>query len=880
MGLWQRIWALLRRGRMDRELEEEIATHLAMQEREFQLAGMTPQASRDAARREFGGLAQTAELYRERRGIAWLENTAKDLRYAVRGLRRDKGFAAAAVLSLALGIGGNTAIFSLFHALLLRMLPVAHPDELVMFHRTGAWGRGVSYPFYLDVEKRDDLFQGVVARSDIDAARLTVGSRIERAQREYVSGNYFGVLGVGAALGRVIGESDNITPHAHPIAVLSYDFWMNRFGGDPGVLGQKVVLGEEPFTIAGVAARGFRGVEVDHHPDVWVPAMMRPGRIMEPGANWAWIVARRRPGISRRQVQAAADVMLRQYLTSVYGGHPNAGFRKIAMSQQIDVRDAGVGLSELRDEFGKPLKVLMLAVGLVLLVACANVANLLLARGAARRREVAVRVSLGAVRSRLVKQGIVESLLLAVLGAAFGLAFAWWGTRGILQFLPGEAGQALSATPNAAVLAFTAALAVGAALLFGIAPALRTTSVDPASNLQSGGRQTSAQAGLRRGLVILQVAFSVVLVVLAGLFGHSLSELRAFDPGFHNQNVLAFGLEFPRSWKPAQTKAARDQFIGQVETMPGVSLVTYAFPGPFQSGYSSATVRVPGSEATATAAAWVGRHYIAPRFFEAIGATVVQGREFARTDTEKSRQVAVVNEAFLRKFLPGDQHPLEHVLEMGDQPTYIVGVVHDIAHDGLREKIEPRVYVPIAQVESGWEPSILIRAAVPAEALIPAMRRELSHVGPQVGISEPKTIHQRVEESIFQERLLATLGGVFGFLALALAAVGLYGVVAYGTTRRAREIGIRIALGAMRGEVVWMVLRDALVLAVAGLAVGLPAAYVAARQISALLFGIRPTDAISFVSTASVLLGIGIAAAFVPACRAAALEPLSVLRED
>jgi predicted permease len=877
----KRLWASIRRRRLDRDLDDEIAAHLAMLEAEFRRAGMSDRDAQAAARREFGGVARIKEIYRERRGLPWAELAAADLRYAARGLWHNKGFAAAAVLSLALGIGANTAIFTLFRALMLRMLPVERPRELVMLNRTGAWGNGCSWPFYLEIAERADLFQGAVARSDIQAVTFSAGGeRVERARREYISGNYFDELGVGAAAGRLIREPDNRTPHAHPVAVLSYHFWQSRFGADPEVIGRKIVVSEEPLTVVGVAARGFRGVEVDHEPDVWEPAMMRPGQIMEPGTNWAWIVARRRPEVSRTQVQAAMDVMFGQYLSGVYGSHPNAAFRRVAMSQRIEVRDAGVGLSALREQFGTPLNVLMAAVGLVLLAACANVANLLLARGAARRKEMALRVSLGATRGRLIARALMESLLLGACGAALGLALAYWGARTILRFLPPGAADSLAAAPDATVLAFTIAISLAAAMLCGLAPALRSTAIDPTASLQSGDRQTGRQARLRSVLVTVQVAFSVILVALAGLFGHSMAELRAVDTGFRRPDAIAFTLQFPRSWKPADTQSARERFLKLMEAMPGAPVVSYSFPGPYQGGSSSATVRVPGSEATAKEPAWVSRQYVAPGYFDVLGAALVAGRPIDRTDTAQSRSVAVVNEAFVRQFLPNQKQVLERVLETGDAPTYIVGVARDMAHAGLREKIEPVVYVSTAQAESGWEPTIVMRTALPPESLIPAIRRELRQLGPQVAISEPRTIRQRIDESLFQDRLLATLGGLFGFLALTLAAVGLYGVVAYGTARRAREIGIRIARGARRRAVVWMVLRDALVLVAAGLAIGLPASYAAARQVAALLFGIKPLDTFAFTTTAAVLAGIGLTAALLPARRASTLDPLAVLRQD
>ena len=874
MGALHRIWALLRARRLDRELDEEIATHLALQEAEFRRAGMSARAARDAALREFGGVAHTKEVYRERRGLPWLETAAKDLQYAWRGLRQNKGFAAAAVLSLALGMGANTAIFTIFRALMLRMLPVERPSELVMLNRTGAWGRACSYPFYLELQKRTDLFQGVVARSDIQRVRFGA----ERARREFVSGNYFEVLGVGATVGRLIGPADNTTAHAHPVAVLSYNFWRARFAADPGAVGRTITINDEPLTVVGVAARGFRGVEVDHEPDLWAPAMMRPGEILEPGSNWAWIVARRRPEINRTQVQAAIDVAFRQYLAGVYGSHANAGFRRTAMAQQIEVRDAGIGLSELREQFATPLKALMAAVGLVLLAACTNVANLLLARGAARRKEIAMRLSLGATRGRLIGQALMESLLLASIGAALGTALAFWGAPAIVRFLPPGAADALAITPDGAVLGFAAAISLAAVVVLGLLPALRSSSVDPALSLQSGERHTRGPARLRRVLVTVQVAFSVVLVALAVLFGHSMAQLRSVSLGFRNADAVTFSLEFPRAWKADQTKAARERVVAQVEALPGVSIVTAAFPAPFTGGYSSGTVRVPGSEATLKEPAWVNVQAVGPRYFEALRGSMASGREFDRNDTGQSRSVAVVNEAFVRHFLPGETRILEHVIEKGVAPTFIVGVVRDVASDDLRQPPVPTVYIPTAQSNS--QPSMVVTGTVPVVSLVPAIRRELARLGPQVAISEPRTIRQRIDDSMFQDRLLAALGGVFGLLALALAAVGLYGVVAYGTARRAREIGIRIALGARRGEVVWMVLSDALVLVIAGLAVGLPASYVAAKQVGALLFGVRPMDLVTFAQTAVVLATIGVAAALLPARKAAGLEPLKVLRQD
>ena len=894
MGAWKRFTEFFRTRRLDRDLDDEVGFHISMLEDEYRAKGMDPRAARNAARRDFGGAAQAKEAYRDGRGLPWMETLDKDIRYALRGLRRSPGFTAAAVLSLALGIGANTAIFSMFHTLMMRMLPVSNPQQLVLMYRTGAWGRGFSsYPLYREIAKRTDLFSGVLARSGIEKVRFGSGGQ-ETVWREFVSGNYFSLLGVRPAIGRVFTDDDNRTPHAHPLAVLNYDFWQSRFGGDSGVLGRKLLVDNQSLTIIGVAARGFRGIDLDRRANLWVPAMMNPetfqmaGKAVDvidfPGSFWVWIVARCRPGIPHQQVEAAMNVLLKQHLSTVYGENKNAAFRRQAMAQTIEVRDAGVGLSNLRDEFGKPLTILMAAVGLVLLAACANVAHLLLARGAARQKEIALRFSIGATRWRLVRQALVESLILAACGCALGVLLAIWGERSILQFLPASAGQPFDLTPERAVLAFTLAISVLSAVLFGLVPALRSTALDPAVELHAGmGRAGERRHVLRRGLVLAQVAFSVVLVALAGLFSHSLWALRSVNLGFRNQNVAAFEIDFPEKWTPAQVTTAREQFLNRLRAMPGVSAVGFGMPGPFLGGYSQSSINVPGSETAAREPAWVNLQVIDPDYFSVLGSTMLYGRGFDRTDAEKSRKVAIVNEAFLRKFLPGETHPLEHPLSFdGRNPTdytYIVGVVHDIAHLGLREPVPPTVYRPISQVSYNFG-NVVLASALPPKSLADAIRREVAAMGPQVTSYDVETIRQRIDDSIFQDRLLATVGGFFGILALLLAAVGLYGVVAFGTARRAGEIGIRIALGAQRPAVLWMVLRDALLLVCAGLVVGLPAGFVAARSVASILYGIKPADPIALGSTGCVLLAAGLAAAFLPARRAAGMDPMHALRHE
>jgi predicted permease len=888
-GIWMRFHELIRGARLDGELDDEVGLHLQMMEEEFRRRGMSEAEARAAARREFGGVAHAKEAYRDQRGFPRLESFAKDVRYALRGLRRSPGFTAAAVVSLALGIGANTAIFSLFHTLMLRMLPVAHAEQLVAIHRTGGWGTGtVSLPLYREIAGRADLFNGVLATGGVAKVRFVAaaGGRDEFAQQEFVSGNYFQVLGIQPVIGRLFTGEDNRVPGGHPLAVLSYDLWRNRFGADPAVLGRNVIVDEQLLTVIGVAAPGFHGVAPERHTDIWVPAMMTHfGQAMSPNMWWLMPLARVRPDVPVQRVRAALDVLMQQHLRTIYGRSYDSAMRKKAIEQRLEIREGSVGLSMLREHFGKPLGVLLALVALVLLAACINVANLLLARGAARQKEIAMRLSLGATRARLVRQALTETLLIAAAGTAVGIGLAACGVRVIASFLPEEAGNPFSSAPDLPVLGFTIAISAASALLFGLGPALRSTAVNPAAGLRSGGLDRAGRPMLRRVLVVAQVAFSVVLVAMAGLFGHSLLAMRSVDLGFRNQSVIAFSLDLPRLWK-GNLRQAQDQLMKTLAATPGIYSVSCAFPGLFGGGSSDATIRVPGSERTAMEPVDVDVAKIAPRYFETIGAAL-KGREFDRNDTATSPKVAVVNEAFVREFLPGEAHPETRWLSFDDSKpeggsrTSIVGVVRDIRQDGIQQKIAPRVYTPFGQGDDPtFPPDTLVRTALPLAAVRAAVLRELPKLGAGTAVAEWGTVRQRIDDSIFETRLLATLGGFFGVLALLLAAVGLYGVMSYGMAKRAGEIGIRMALGARRADVVGMVLGDALLLVAAGLILGFPLAWAAARAVHSLLFGIAAVDPLAFGGTGAVLIVVALGAAFLPARRAASIDPMHALRHE
>ncbi|MFB3825542.1 MAG: ABC transporter permease [Bryobacteraceae bacterium] len=842
----------------------------------------------------------------------------QDLRYACRVFRQNPGFTAVAVLSLALGIGANTAIFSLINAVLLRYLPVRAPEELVILARNPPRpSASTNYPDYVYLRDNAKSYSGVIAYSGVWAWGFAAeGQATQLAGVSMVSGNYFDVLGVTPALGRVFNEEDNKTEGAHPYAVLSHGFWMRAFGGDTGVIGRRVRINGSPFTVVGVSRAGFTGAEVGASPDVFVPVMMV--RSLNPSMRdwntrffwWLTTIARLKPGVSLQQANAEL-VVLRERIEA---NDPRNRRGAPAWDKDRAIRQRGVvlpgahGFAFMRNMVQKPLLILMVVAGVVLLIACANVANLLLARAAARQREIAIRLSIGAARWRLVRQLLVESVLLSVLGAAAGTAFAWVGVRILMGFAPrGGFPLTLDLTPDWRVLLFLFAVALAAGTLAGLAPALRATRPEILPWLKSetappgfGGRRFD----LRKGLVVVQIALSVLLIAGAALFVRSLANLRGLDPGFRRENVLLVSID-PRliGYKAQQVKTFFDRLITGTQRLPGVRSASGAAIVPLGGMRWNGDVTVEGYRRKADERPYVDFNTVTPRWFETVGIPILLGRDFREQDiplVAKDRpenfkpemeddwrgdiaRVAVVNESFARRYF-GGQSPVGKRFSQGmeyraGKSFEIIGVVRDAHYFNLREEVEPMVYVPAwtAASERMW---LCVRTAGEPAALISGVRRRVREIDPGLWIMNARTLEQNLDDNIVQERMVATLSGLFSLLALALAAVGLYGVMAHAVTRRTREIGIRMAMGAPRGEVLWMVLRDALLMAAAGAVLGIPAALALSKLAASLLFGVSPQDPVTLAAAVALLGVVAAAASWLPARRAATVDPMDALRYE
>jgi len=842
-----------------------------------------------------------------------METLWQDLRFGLRSLGKSRTFTAVAVASLALGIGANTAMFTLVDQLLLRRLPVESPDQIALVRMEGqfygsTWGSSlaISYPLYEDVRDGNEVFSGVFCRFPTRAS-LGFGGRTERVGAELVSGTYFPVLGVGAALGRTFTPEEDQTPGGHPLVVLGYDYWRTRFAADPSVLGRTVVVNGHSMTILGVAAAGFHGVELDFVPQIYVPIMMQAQMtpqwefLDDRRTRFVYAFGRLASGVGVEQAAASLQPLFRHALRMEV---EEAGFSKASVEDREaylrivpDVRPASQGTSYLRRQVETPLLLLMGLTAGVLLIACANVASLLVARAAVRRREIAMRLALGATRARIVGQLLAEGLVLAALGATVGVALAYATNRVLFAMMPPEiAALKLSPVPDLRILGFTVAVAVSAALVFGLAPALQSagtrlapTLKDHAGSLAGGARQSR----FRRALVTVQVALSLLLLVGAGLFVRSLANLRRLGPGFPTENLLAFNVDPSRgSYTVEQTKAFHARLTDELRSLPGVSAVGTASIGILQDSSWDTSITVEGHVPGPGGARNAYMNQVGPGYFETLGVPLVSGRDFTQQDTHEIRHsdesddwvptAVIVNQSFARHYF-GDVNPLGRHIGFGDDPgtradMEIVGVVADAKYRNLRDEIPIQAFVPYLASRRVGDMTYYVRTTLSPEAVVSQARERLRELDENLPIFGVRTLEQRVSDSLLTERLVAGLSAAFGLLATLLASVGLYGVLAYSVTRRTREIGLRLALGALCGDVVWLVLREALLLLGIGLATGLPAALALAHYARGQLFGVSFADPVSLGLAVATLTTAATLASVVPARRAGRLDPTLALR--
>jgi len=818
-----------------------------------------------------------------------------DFRYALRQLLKTPGFTAVAVLSLALGIGANTAIFSLLNAVLLKSLPVRQPEQLVVV-ATKAPGQtqigpisSFSYPVFRELREKNPGFSGMFAHNALPMS-MSGGGQTERVLGELVSGNFFSVLGVNPHLGRVFTEMDDQTPGAHPVAVISYNFWQRRFGADPQIVGQRISLNGYPFTVIGVSSPGFQGVQVGVAPEVRIPIMMTRQVLIDAPvfenrwSMWLAIMARLKPGVSLQQAQAAADTIFQAIrapeVSRIQGDSPDD---RIFKSLRIHLSSAQTGASNLSRRFSQPLLVLMCVVGIVLLIACLNVANLLLARAATRQKEIAVRLALGAGRWRLMRHLLTEGFLLSTLGGMLGLLFALWGADVLLSFLPqGRIPTVLEIKPDSQVLGFLFCISLLTGLLFSLAPALHATRPNLIPALKN---ETVAVSGgnrrweLRQVLVVLQVALSLMLLVGAGLFVRSLRNLKAVDDGYSADQVVMMALDPGQSgYKLDQLRSFYARLAERVLALPGVKSATYTRNVPLSGRWSRIGVEVPGYQPRLDEEMAALFNHVAPQFFATFGMTLLSGRDFSAQDTPDSPKVVIINEKLAHCFF-GNADPVGKHVSLEDlKDLEIVGVVADAKYRNLREQAPQTVYLPLSQSSSMVQRTFCVRASGIPRNLITRIRHEVRGLDPNLPVFDIKTFEDQVNESVSQERLVATLSSFFGFFALLLAALGLYGVMAYSVARRTREIGIRMALGAQTGNVLRLVLRETLLLVLIGIALGLPAALAATRLTKGLLFGLTATDPFTIALATLVMIAVASLAAWMPARRAARVDPMVALR--
>jgi putative ABC transport system permease protein len=832
-------------------------------------------------------------------------NLLQDLRYAIRTFRKSPVFVAVAVLSLAFGIGANTAIFTLVDQVLLRLLPVKDPQQLVLL-----WGRGphygsnngrykLSYPMYEDFRDHNQVFSGMFCRWETSMSVSSDG-RTERVDGELVSGTYFPVLGVGAALGRLFTAEDDKTPGGAPYAVLSYRYWLSRYAGSPAVIGKKLIVNGHPLTVIGVSQAGFDGTDPGKSPQIRVPVMMK-AEMDTLGASfdynfksrrgrWVNVFGRMKPGVTEQQAKAALQPFFHQMLEMEVRekdfAHAAPEVRQHFLTMWIDLLPASKGDSELRRQFSSALLVLTAIVGLVLLIACANVANLLVARATARQKEIAVRLALGASRSRIVSQLLIESLLLAITGGIAGLALAVWMDRALLGFLPtGETPLTISSTPDWRIMSFNLGISLLTGIIFGLIPALQSTRPQLAGTLkdQVGSIAGGTSVGLRKALVAAQVTLSLLLLIGAGLFIRSLKNLKDLDPGFNTNNLVEFSIDPTRNaYKPERSLDFYRQLRENLDAIPGVEASAFAVMPVLSGDEWDNSIAIEGFSHNPTDAPDPHMQFNSPDYFRTMNIPILAGRDFRMSDGRDAPKVCIVNEKFAKRYFK-DGNALGRHIGMGGNPgtkldIEIVGVVRDTKYESMRDEIPIEVYQPYHQVPFVLGMMAYVRTARLPEQAFLSIRQVVNGLDSNLPVSDMKTLEKQQAESLITERLVATLSTGFGILATLLATIGLYGVMAYTVAQRTREIGIRMALGAASHNVLWMVMKEVLQLVAIGVALGLPAAWALTRFAKSQLYGIQPNDALTIaLATAGIAL-VAIFSGYIPARRATLVDPMRALR--
>jgi len=824
----------------------------------------------------------------------------QDVRYALRMLRKSPAFTTIAVLTLALGIGANTAIFSLVNAVMLKMLPVKNPGELVavgdpqrVHHRSIGNPRvdSFSYPLYRELNTFNQVFSGMLASGEAYRLRITAadsnGEINTNVTGVLVSGNYFSVLGVNALYGRVLTPKDDTAAGANPVAVISYSFWRDQFGQDPSAVGRVIRVNDTPFTIVGVAPPGFFGDTVGDHQDLWAPVTMQEqlitGRkwLEDYEASWLHCIARLKPGVSIEQARANLNVTFQQMVNGPAGAKLSKDDREELQQAKIQVSAGGSGFSQLRGDFQAPLFLLMGIVGLVLTIACVNVANLLLARAASRQREIAVRMAIGAAPWRVVRQLLTESVLLAFAGGALGLLIAHWGTAALLRL---SHNTLLEAAPDLRVFLFTAVVCLLTGILFGLVPALRSRRVAVTATLKSGAQNISYSYGgwnWGKCLVSAQVSLSLLVLFAAGLLVRSLQNIRNIDLGYNREHILVVSTDpLSAGYDATRSLQLANEMSAHFSSVPGVRAVTYSRNGLFSGSNSTTSLKVEGYLAQGNSDPNAAYDEVGPGYLTTIGIPLMLGRDIGPQDTATSPKVAVINETMARMYLNGI-NPIGKKLDIYQKQVEIVGVARDAREQELKGEVPPRFYVPATQLGApNGMVHFEVKTAGNPNAVIKSLRKLLKDFDARLPVYGVRTGNELAENMIRQETVVAQLSSFFAGLALLLAAIGLYGILSYSVAGRTREIGVRMALGAQRSSVLRMVLREAGMLVVLGVLVGVPAALLSSRVLSFMLFGISRNDPAAMAVVVAILVGIALLASYIPARRATKVDPMVALRYE